>query len=595
METVQSQEGYITMEDMTDYHVRLPEPASTLYQRYHVLTSGAEWGGAELAEKLNLMELAGIGDSTDSYLTNSTKLFWLASISRLSSFISFFAHAVPNGKHVIKEHLGIDLDKSDRRTKDAAEELWDKIGSVKNMKEINELMREMVASVEMDMEHYEHASSGVTAVDRSGNVCSLVHGTDSGVWGSGLFVQGVSLPSSGIALKSLIKGTRTGSRVPSAYQPVIIFKEEFPELRHLGRRHRRETSLTSKNRRKHADKRNGLKPRRYKVVEVPQKLVVLRTHNRARSHLEEEPFSHSSPGNKSSERKQLERLVKPSSVEENSEEEEYEEYNHVALPLGERPSTQRTEQMRDGVKTSTKVSSNRKTSIPTPMEESETLYPTQLHPLKPVPRRALSEKEQPNIYINLADNDAEEEEREEEEKEMEEKETLKKETDEREEIREGELIKEHESREFPHLGIPDPWEPDTIPEERGELVFHTGLAPVLALTCTGPSHSFAIPQYLTSILDSGMNPKAALEAPTFLASSPRSFQRDIQVEKYSIDENVLQEVGEYGQPFTEVDSKTADDVAGIGAAVTLNSGGKMLGCVHPSKGGFAEGVWVLEG
>ena len=593
METVQSQEGYITMEDLSDYHVRTPEPASTLYKRYHVLTSGAEWGGAELAEKLNLMELAGIGDTTDSYLTNSTKLYWLASIARLSSFISFFAHAVPNGKNFLKEHFGIDLDKSDRTTKEVAEELWDKIGSVENMKEINDLMREMIANVGMGIEHYEHGSSGVVAVDRSGNVCSLVHGTDSGLWGSGLFVRGVSLPSSAIALKSLLKGTRTGSRVPSAYQPVIIFKEEFPEFSQLGRRHRRQTPLTSKNRRRPADKRKGIKPRGYKVVEAPQKLVVLRTYNRARSHLEEEPFAQSSQWNKSPERKQLERLVKPSDVEENSEEEEHEEYNHVVLPLGKRPSAQRTELIRDGVKTSTKVSSNRKTSIPTPMEEAEKLHPTQLHPLKPVPRRAQPENEQPNVDMNLVDDDAEEDE--EGEQEMEEEETLKEETDEGEEIREEELIKEHESREFPHLGIPDAWEPNTIPEERGELVFHTGLLPVLALTCTGPSHSFAIPQYLTNILNSGMNPKAALEAPTFLSSSPQSFQQDIQVEKYAIDENILQEVGEFGQSFTEVDSQTADDVAGIGAALTLNSGGKMLGCVHPSKGGFAEGVWVLEG
>ncbi|KAJ7385720.1 glutathione hydrolase [Desmophyllum pertusum] len=91
------------MEDMTEYQA-------------------AEWGGAELVEKLNLMELAGIGDSTDSYLTNATKLFWLASITRLSSFVSFFTHAVPNGKQLLKEHLGMDIDSSNRKTKDAAEE-----------------------------------------------------------------------------------------------------------------------------------------------------------------------------------------------------------------------------------------------------------------------------------------------------------------------------------------------------------------------------------------------------------------------------------------------------------------------------------------
>ncbi|KAJ7385722.1 glutathione hydrolase [Desmophyllum pertusum] len=62
-----------------------------------------------------------------------------------------------------------------------------------------------------------------------------------------------------------------------------------------------------------------------------------------------------------------------------------------------------------------------------------------------------------------------------------------------------------------------------------------------------------------------MNPKSALEAPTFLASSPHSYQQDIQVEKYTIDENVLLDVNEFGQLVTEVHSETAEEVAGIGA------------------------------
>lgn len=587
VETVQSQDGYVTMEDMIEYHVRSPEPASTLYQKYHVLTSGSDWGGAELVEKLNLMELAGIGGSTDSYLTNATKLFWLASITRLSSFISFFTQAVPNGKHLLKEHFGVDVGNADRTTKDAAEKLWDKIGSVENMKEINEHMREMLAIIEMDMERHEHGSSGVVVVDRSGSVCSLVHGTDSGPWGSGLFVQGVSLPSSGIALKSLLKGTRSDRRVPSGLQPVIIFKEEFSGFDEFGRRlrRRRDVPLTKKHRKRPAGKRKGLKRRRNMGVEVPQKLVVLRTHNRVRSHLEEEPFSQSSLWKKSPERKELERLIKTTKLED-----EHDEYNHLDLPLGGKASAQERKKIRDKVNTTDKLSSDKVPTTPTTEEELEELHP---HPLKPVPRKSHSVKERLDVGVRPTDGV---EEREEDENEIEEEETLEDEATEEEEIEEEEPIDEdHDSREFPHLGIPNAWEPDAILEERGEPVFHTGMVPVLALTCTGPSHPLVIPQYLTNILDSGMNPKAALEAPTFLSPSPQSFQQDIQVEKFAIDENILHDVGEFGQPLTEVDSQTAEEVAGIGAAVTLKSGGKMLGCAHPSRGGLAEGVSVLDG
>jgi len=606
VETVQSQDGYVTMEDMTEYHVRQLEPASTMYYRYHVLTSGAEWGGAELVENLNLMELAGIGGSTDSYLTNATKLFWLASITRVTSFISFFTHAVPNGKSLLKEHLGVDVDGSDRRTKDAAEELWDKIGSAENMKEINDLMREMIASVEMDMERYEHGSSGVVAVDRSGNVCSLVHGTDSRVWGSGLFVQGVSLPSTGIALKSLLKGIRSGSRVPSGLQPLIIFKEEFPEFNEFRRRLRRDVSMAKKHRKSPSHKRKGFKHHGHPVVDVPQKLVVLRTYNGVRSHLEEGPFAKASRWQKSPERKQLEHLTKPAGFEENDEEDEQAEYSHTDVPFGERPSTQERKKMRDTVETQTKLSSHRQPPAST-KDELEELHPTDSqvrpHPMKPVPRRPHYQKDRPDVTTNLTNGEEEGEEVEneiEEEEEEEKEETLGQEKEEgkileEEEILDEEPNEERESKEFPHLGIPHAWEADTISEEKGEPAFHTGSVPVLALTCTGPSHPLVIPQYLTNILDSGMNPKAALEAPTFLVPSSQSFQQDIQVEKYAIDENILEEVGEFGQPLTEVDTQTAEEVAGIGAAITLSSDGKMLGCAHPSKEGLAEGVSVLLG
>ena len=43
-----------------------------------------------------------------------------------------------------------------------------------------------------------------------------------------------------------------------------------------------------------------------------------------------------------------------------------------------------------------------------------------------------------------------------------------------------------------------------------------------------------------------------------------------------------------------MDSQTAQEVAGFGAAISFSSGGKMLGCAHPTTEGLAEGVAVLE-
>ena len=49
--------------------------------------SGNDWGGVELMEKLNLMEMAGIGQTPSSkYLINATEFFLLASISHFGFF-----------------------------------------------------------------------------------------------------------------------------------------------------------------------------------------------------------------------------------------------------------------------------------------------------------------------------------------------------------------------------------------------------------------------------------------------------------------------------------------------------------------------------
>ena len=596
VETVQRHEGYITMEDMTQYKVTSPEPTSTLYQKHHVVTTGAELGGAELVEKLNLMQLAGIGESTDSYLTNATKLFWLASITRLSSFVTFFAREVPNGKQLLKDHLGITADYSYRKTKDSAEELWDKIASFEKMKDVNDVMRELLASVEMDMEQHRRGSSGVVAVDSAGNVCSLSHGTDGDAWGTGLFVHGVSLPSSGIALKTQVKRTNNGGRITSGFQPVIIFKKETRQVDEFGRRLRRDISAATKNKKRLASRRKGFSNLQKNWGEEPQKLVVFKTYNKVRSQL-----FHQSQGDKSEKRYQFEREEKP--VDE-LEEKEYPDVD----------SNFRTNE----IPSNSNEPNYERERTDLPMEVNDKLKsPMHSEPYVP-PTEELEEFEKPHLRLHRHHPNEEEdsdinaipkisqggEEREETEKEKEEREESDKEEEiieERGRETEGEESQDKdgfnkEVKEFPHLGIPDMWKSGSLPDREATSMLHSGpLVPVLALTSTGPSQSFVIPQYLTNILDSGMNPKAALEAPTFLTPSPHSFQQDIQVEKFTIEDHVLMDVTEFGQPVSEVDSRTTEEMAGNGAALTVKDGRKMLGCTHPSKAGFAEGVSALEG
>ena len=225
-------------------------------------------------------------------------------------------------------------------------------------------------------------------------------------------------------------------------------------------------------------------------LSTPQKLVILKTHNRVRSHLNH---------------------LSSARAEENFEEANEGVQDHIGVK-----SVIYEEQPGDEEKPSSKSSVHGEYLTPTKDREITKPHPTvpqgHSNPINAVPQTPHHEKERLVASINslIKQDDDEENELEENEDEqaVEEEESLK------------EVLRESNSREFPHGGIPEPQETQVISEERGEPSFHTGLIPVLAMACSGPSHALAIPQYLTNVLDSGMSPKAALESPIFLLSSP---------------------------------------------------------------------------
>ena len=216
---VQEKSGFISKEDMRRYEAAWELPVSTSYNGYDVFTSGNNWGGVELLEKLNLMKLAGISQTSDSYITNATKFFWLASISRLSFFVSSFLHYRPDGLAILKEAMGLDF--SNRQTEESAEAIWRRIGSLEKMEEINQIIKRLTGG---GLKSEIHGSDGIVAVDSEGNVCSMIHTINSLPWGTGLFVQGVALPHSAAIFKAYVKQTTPGGRLASGLQPAIAMK-----------------------------------------------------------------------------------------------------------------------------------------------------------------------------------------------------------------------------------------------------------------------------------------------------------------------------------------------------------------------------------
>lgn len=113
--------------------------------------------------------------------------------------------------------------------------------------------------------------------------------------------------------------------------------------------------------------------------------------------------------------------------------------------------------------------------------------------------------------------------------------------------------------------------------------------PAIAVAVVGKSLREVTPQLITSLLDQQINPDQALSCPQFMLPSLRSYYQDIQVQRYTIDENVLSEVCKKGQPVKEIDDLTAKMSYGLGVILTVGQDGTRYAASTPYLDGIAEG------
>ena len=54
------------------------------------------------------------------------------------------------------------------------------------------------------MDFFIHGSDAIVAVNKEGNICSMIHTINSQMWGTGLFAQRVALPHSAVIFKAFV-------------------------------------------------------------------------------------------------------------------------------------------------------------------------------------------------------------------------------------------------------------------------------------------------------------------------------------------------------------------------------------------------------
>lgn len=112
--------------------------------------------------------------------------------------------------------------------------------------------------------------------------------------------------------------------------------------------------------------------------------------------------------------------------------------------------------------------------------------------------------------------------------------------------------------------------------------------PAMAISVVGASLREVTPQLITSVLDENLYPNQALNRPQFMLSSRSSYLQDIQVQRCTIDQNVIKNTSMKGQLITEVDGTTSHSSYGFGVLIYVNENGVRYAASTPMLDGIAE-------
>ena len=211
---VQREGGRISMEDMAAYQIIWAEPARTTYRGYEVVAPPPPGhGGIDALEALNLLEIADL-QQYGHYASSPEALFWLQQITRVGPIFS----SLPAEELAISLP-GRDLSPLSRLSKETSAWLWE------------ELQRGDAPYFTRPASAPQQHSAAIVAVDQWGNVAALVHSINALWWGgTGIFVDGVSVPDSASFQQQALAAAGPGNRLPDATNPLIFLREGRPVL-----------------------------------------------------------------------------------------------------------------------------------------------------------------------------------------------------------------------------------------------------------------------------------------------------------------------------------------------------------------------------
>ncbi|MXX56299.1 MAG: hypothetical protein F4Z44_11045 [Gemmatimonadetes bacterium] len=206
--------GRMTVEDLASYEVVWSKPARGSYHGYDLFAHGSPAeGGIGLIEAMNLAELAGVSDH-GHYGESPEALFWLTQISRPGLTFAIGGKEAADG---IAAMIGSELTHETRDEKETSAMLS---GAIQDASFPGVVVPEGAAAPHSD---------AIVAIDQWGNIAAVVHSINTVSWGTtGIFVDGISIPDSGIFQQGMMAQIEPGSRLPDPTNPGLVLRDGKP-------------------------------------------------------------------------------------------------------------------------------------------------------------------------------------------------------------------------------------------------------------------------------------------------------------------------------------------------------------------------------
>jgi gamma-glutamyltranspeptidase/glutathione hydrolase len=200
--------GHASLDAMARYQAEWTEPATVPFEGYEIRTSSAP-----ILESLALIKHTGLL-SLPPYVHDADSLL---ALSRIVSWALIAANS-PERLTSLRT-ASVDLSLTGRLTPAYASAVATALRTL------------FVAPSDSSPPATSHHSAAVVVVDGQGNICSLLHTSNTLAWGStGLVVGGIPIPDAAGLSAIRFPALTPGERVPHDMAPLIAFKDGMPAL-----------------------------------------------------------------------------------------------------------------------------------------------------------------------------------------------------------------------------------------------------------------------------------------------------------------------------------------------------------------------------